>query len=92
LQREIHRTCAFADPAAARKLMGVGQRRRAGAGARIRRRPHVYIEKINGPFLYQLRGTPYKAGFERAIAKAWLWLHESGTYVEFTEAGAAMFA
>jgi hypothetical protein len=27
-----------------------------------------------------------------AIAKGWLWLHESGTYVKFTEAGAALFA
>jgi hypothetical protein len=54
----------------------------------------IYIEKINGPFPYQLKGTPaeYKAGLERAIANGWLWLHESGTYVKFTEAGAAMFA
>jgi hypothetical protein len=31
----------------------------------------IYIEKINAPFLYQLKGTPakYKAGLERAIAK-----------------------
>jgi hypothetical protein len=30
----------------------------------------IYIEKINGPFLYQLKGTPaeYKAAPERAIA------------------------
>jgi hypothetical protein len=54
----------------------------------------IYIEKINAPFLYQLKGTPaeYKAGLDRAIAKGWLWLHESGTYVKLTEAGAAMFA
>ena len=54
----------------------------------------IHIEKINGPFLYQLKGTPaeYKAGLERAIANGWLWLHESGTYVKFTEAGAALFA
>jgi hypothetical protein len=54
----------------------------------------IYIEKINEPFLYQLKGTPaeYKAGLDRAIAKGWLWLHESGTYVKFTEAGAALFA
>jgi hypothetical protein len=54
----------------------------------------IYIENINGPFLYQLKGTPaeYKAGLDRAIANGWLWLHESGTYVKFTEAGAAMFA
>jgi hypothetical protein len=54
----------------------------------------IYIEKINEPFLYQLKGTPaeYKAGLDRAIAKGWLWLHESGTYVKFTEAGVALFA
>jgi hypothetical protein len=33
-----------------------------------------------------------KIGLKRAIAKGWLVLHESGTYVKFTEAGAAMFA
>jgi hypothetical protein len=44
--------------------------------------------------LYQLKGTPaeYKAGLDRAIAKGWLILHESGTYVRFIEAGAALFA
>jgi hypothetical protein len=49
----------------------------------------IHIEKINGPFLYQLKGTPaeYKAGLERAIANGWLWLHESGTFVKSTEAG-----
>jgi len=52
------------------------------------------FEKINGPFLYQLKGTPaeYKAGLDCAIAKGWLVLHESGTYVKFTEAGATLFA
>ena len=54
----------------------------------------IYIELLNGPFLYQLKGTPaeYKAGLERAIANGWLWLHEGGTFVKFTEAGAALFA
>jgi len=34
----------------------------------------IYIEKINEPFLYKLKGTPaeYKAGLERAIANGWL--------------------
>jgi hypothetical protein len=43
----------------------------------------IYIEKINEPFLFELKGTPaeYKAGLERALAKGWLVLHESGTYV-----------
>jgi hypothetical protein len=54
----------------------------------------IYIEKINGPFLYELKGSPaeYKAGLHRAIERGWLVLHESGTYVKFTEAGAALFA
>ena len=54
----------------------------------------IHIKKINGPFLYQLKGTPaeYKAGLERAIANGWLWPHKSSTFVKFTEAGAAMLA
>jgi hypothetical protein len=73
---------------AARKLMELANAVEPVQDSRI------YIEKINAPFLYQLKGTPaeYKAGLDRAIAKGWLWLHESGTYVKFTEAGAAMFA
>jgi hypothetical protein len=53
----------------------------------------IYIEKINEPFLYKLRGTPaeYKAGLERAIANGCLALH-SGPFVKFTERGAALFA
>jgi hypothetical protein len=52
-----------------------------------------YVEKINGPFLFELKGTPaeYKAGLVYAIAKGWLEL-ESGTCVRFTEAGAALLA
>ena len=79
----------FANPdAAARKLLELANAFEPVQDGRI------YIEKVNGPFLYQLKGTPaeYKAGLERAIANGWLWLHESGTYVKFTEAGAAMFA
>jgi hypothetical protein len=79
----------LADPdAAARKLMELANAFEPVQDGRI------YIEKINGPFIYQLKGTPaeYKAGLDLAIAKGWLWLHESGTYVKFTEAGAAMFA
>jgi hypothetical protein len=54
----------------------------------------IHIEKINGPMLFELEATPaeYKAGLDRAIANEWLVLHESGTYMKFTEAGAAMFA
>ena len=37
----------------------------------------IYTEKINGPFLYELKGTPaeYKAGLDCAIGKGWLILH-----------------
>jgi hypothetical protein len=54
----------------------------------------IYIEKINGPFLFGDKGTPaeYSAGLELAIARGWLELHESGTHVRFTQAGAELFA
>jgi hypothetical protein len=32
------------------------------------------------------------AGLDRAIASGWLVLHESGTFVKFTQAGADLFA
>jgi hypothetical protein len=35
----------------------------------------------------------YKAGLaDRAIEKRWLVMHESGTYLQFTQAGADLFA
>jgi hypothetical protein len=45
-------------------------------------------------FIFELKGTPaeYEAGLNRAIAMGWLVLHESGTYVCSTEAGAVLFA
>ena len=54
----------------------------------------VHIEKINGPFLFRDKGTPaeYGAGLKCAIAHGWLVLHESGTFVTFTRAGAELFA
>ena len=79
----------FADPeAAARKLLELANAFEPIQDGRI------YIEKINGPFLFELKGTPaeYEAGLDFAIAKGWLVLHESGTYVRFTDAGAALFA
>jgi hypothetical protein len=53
----------------------------------------IYIKLVNGAFLDQ-GGTPdqYAAALARAIKLGWLWLHESGTYVKFTEAGADLFA
>jgi hypothetical protein len=82
-------TRPFADPdVAARKIVELANAVEPYFDNRI------LIEKINGPFLYELRGTPaeYKAGLDRAIAKGWLVLHESGTFVRFTQAGADLFA
>ena len=54
----------------------------------------IYIEKLNGPFLFGDKGTPaeYSAGLELAVERGWLELHDSGTFVKFTSAGADLFA
>ena len=54
----------------------------------------IYIEKINGPFLFGDKATPseYSAGLKFAIESGWLELHESGTFVKFTPAGSNLFA
>jgi hypothetical protein len=54
----------------------------------------IFIELINWPFLSEHKGSPaeYKTGLELVIARGWLVLHESGTYVKFTPAGAESFA
>ena len=54
----------------------------------------IYIEKLNGPFLFGDKGTPaeYSAGLKRAIERGWLEIHDSGTFVKFTSAGADLFA
>jgi hypothetical protein len=79
----------YSDPeAAARKLVEIANSVEAVQDGRI------HIELINGPFLFELKGTPdeYSAGLDRAIERGWLWKHESGTYVKFTPAGAELFA
>ena len=79
----------YANPeTAARKLIEIANSVEAVQDGRI------HIELINGPFLYQHKGSPaeYGAGLKLAIARGWLWLHESGTYVKFTQAGAELFA
>lgn len=78
----------FIDPdVAARKLVQIANAVEAVQDGRI------YIELINAPFLKD-GGTPdqYRAALTRATALGWLWLHESGTYVKFTPAGAELFA
>jgi hypothetical protein len=79
----------FADPdKAARKLIEIANSAEAYMDGRIP------IEAINGPFLFKEGGSPaeYSAGLELAIAQGWLWRHESGVYVKFTQAGAELFA
>jgi hypothetical protein len=79
----------YSDPeAAARKLIEIANSVEAVQDGRI------HIEKINGPFLYEFKASPqeYGAGLKLAIERGWLWLHESGTYVKFTQAGAELFA
>jgi hypothetical protein len=79
----------YADPEkAARRLLEHAQAFEVIQDGRI------YIEKINGPFLFGDNGTPaeYKAGLDLAIERGWLELHESGTFVRFTQTGADLFA
>jgi hypothetical protein len=79
----------YSDPEkAARKLVEIANSVEAVQDGRI------YVELINGPFLFGLKATPdeFLAGLDLAIVRGWLWLHESGTYVKFTEAGAELFA
>ena len=74
--------------AAARKLMEIANSVEPVQDGRI------HIELIIWPFLHELRGSPaeYKAGLDFAIERGWLWLHESGTYVKFTQAGSDLLA
>ena len=76
----------FADPdAVARKLVEIANGVEAVQDGRI------YIEIVNAPFLAAGgTGDDFGAGIERAIALGWLWLHESRTYVKFTDEGAAL--
>ena len=79
----------FADPdKAARRLMDHARAFEAVQDERI------YIETINAPFLFGDKGTPaeYAAGLARAIELGWLELHDSGTFVRFTQSGSDVFA
>jgi hypothetical protein len=72
----------YSDPeAAARKPIEVANSVEAVQDGRI------FIELINGPMLFELKATPaeYKAGLDHAIAKGWLELDRSGTFVKFTD-------
>ncbi len=78
----------LSDPdAAARRIIEIANGVEAVQDGRI------YIECVNEPFLAGGgSGDQFRAGVERAIALGWLWRHESGTYVKFTDSGAALFA
>jgi hypothetical protein len=79
----------YADPEVAmRKLLEIASTVEPVQDGRI------HIEKINGPFLFEHGGKPaeYTTGMKLAIARGLLWMHESQTYVKFTQAGAEMFA
>jgi hypothetical protein len=81
-------TSPLSDPAtAARKLIEIASGVEPVQG-------RIHIEKVNGPFLFQVKGTPaqYKAGLNRAIELGWIDVHESGTFLTFTQAGADLFA
>ena len=77
----------FADPdAAARKVIEIANGVEAAQDGRI------FIERVNEPFLAAGgSGQEFRAGVERAIALGWVWRHESGTYLKFTDSG-ALFA
>jgi hypothetical protein len=82
-------TRPYADPeAAARKLIEIANSVEAVQDGRI------YIELINGPLLFEHKATPaeYTAGLDLAIDRGWIEMHESGTFVRFTQVGADLFA
>ena len=73
----------YSDPErAARKIVEIAN------GVEVVQDGRIYIELINGPFLYREKGTPeeYKAGLDLAVERGWLVLHESGTFVRFATA------
>ena len=79
----------YSDPEkAAHKIVEIANSVEAGQDGRI------YIELINGPFLFREKGTPeeYKAGLDLAIERGWLDLNESGTFVKLIKGGAELFA
>jgi hypothetical protein len=72
----------FVEPeASAKKLMEIAN------GVEPVQDGRIFIELINGPFLFECKGSPaeYGAGLRLAIGLGWLWLHESGTYVKLTQ-------
>ncbi|MBR0734565.1 hypothetical protein ACE102_21770 [Bradyrhizobium sp. vgs-9] len=66
----------YANPeAAARKLVELAANVEAVQDGRI------YIERINAPFLFKLKGigSEFGVGLKHAIERGWLWKHQ-GVY------------
>jgi hypothetical protein len=83
------KTTPWSDPEAAmKKILEIANGVEAVQDGRI------HIEKINGPFLFTHGALPaqYSAGLKLAIERGFLMMHESGTYVKFTQAGSDLFA
>jgi hypothetical protein len=79
----------YADPEkAARRIVEIANTVEPAQDGRI------YVELINGPFLFKDKGSPaeYGAGMKLALERGWLAMHESGTFVRFTPAGVELFA
>ncbi|UPT93874.1 hypothetical protein J4G48_0031685 [Bradyrhizobium barranii subsp. apii] len=79
----------YADPeAAARKLVELAASVEAVQDGRI------YIERINAPFMFKLkgRGSEFGVGLKYAIEHGWLSKHESGTYVKLMPPGEDLLA
>jgi hypothetical protein len=79
----------YADPEkAARRIVEVASTVEPAQDGRI------YIELINGPFLFKDKGSPaeYGAGMKLPLERGWLSMHESGTFVRFTPTGVELFA
>jgi hypothetical protein len=79
----------YANPeAAARKLVEIA------SGVKPVQDGRIYIERINAPFLFELKakGSEFRAGLRYAIEKGWLDLHESGTYVRLLTPGEDLLA
>ncbi len=79
----------YADPeAAARKLLKIANAFDPIQDVRI------YIEAINGLMLFQHKATPteHKARLDLSIQRGLIELHESGTFVRFTQSGKGVFS
>ena len=78
----------YSDPEkAARKIVEIANARgRAG-----RPDPHR-VDQRAVPVREKATPDEYKAGLDLAIERGWLVLHESGTFVRFTQGSAELFA